>query len=197
MRMSKQLRLAKLWRMQIRFLILIHALAFGWGMSVSADDTSFQSPLLAVFEAGVVCAIETGLEREAPNTVAGSTHVITAPPPFISTDRVVPAVLGFGFGVRAGLKGDLTQNGVVVRVTHPPFAGTGATEQSFVTRIGPETDPGVTFYQFDHGYELVTGDWTIKGSMGAVTLFETTFTVVPPDALPELAGACGYQDLLG
>jgi hypothetical protein len=36
----------------------------------------------------------------------------------------------------------------------------------------------------------------MTATVGAVTLYETTFTVVPPQALPQLAGACGYLDLL-
>lgn len=183
--------------MNMRTTFIYSALAIGWGVCASAQDSDFQSPMLGFFEAGVLCALDGGQVREAPNTVAGTTHVVEETPEFISNARVVPAVLGVGFGVRAGLLGDQGVEGVTMTVTHPPFAGNGATEQSFVTQIGVEDAPGITFYQFDYGYELALGDWTMTASVGSTILYEADFTVVPPSALPELAGICGYQDLIG
>lgn len=180
--------------MKMRLLLAGSIAAYGVTAWAAQDD--FFSPLIDYFEAGVLCAQETTETRDAPNTVAGTTHVIDEAPPFVSTGRVVPAVLGIGFGVRAGLVSDNTLDGVLMHVTHPPFANGGATEQSFTTTLGPADAPSVTFYQFDYGYELALGDWTMKASSGGVTLYEVTFTVVPPAALPEFAGACGYLDLL-
>lgn len=182
--------------MMMRTTFLTGALSMAWGAFVWAQEADFVSPLVGSFEGGVLCAQETGVTREAPDTVAGTTHVIDEAPPYVSTGRVVPAVLGIAFGVKAGIAGDLGFEGVVMTVTHPPFAGSGATEQSFTTYIGPETDPGITFYQFDYGYELALGDWTMSAQLNGMTLYETTFTVVPPAALPELASVCGYLDLL-
>lgn len=163
---------------------------------LQADD--FESPLLGFFEAGVLCAQDGGIAREAPDTIAGSTHVVEDAPPFVSTGRVVPAVIGIGFGVRTGLVGEFGQDDVVMSVTHPAMRGEGAgvTQQSFVTSIGTEDAPGITFYQFDYGYELALGEWTMTATYEDITLYQTTFTVVPPAALPELAEICGYQDLL-
>ncbi len=175
-------------------LLISSALAIGWGVCAPAEE--FTSPLLGFFEAGVLCAQDTGVTREAPNTVAGTTHVVEEAPPFVSTGRRVPAVLGIGFGVRAGFAGELGQEGILMSVTHPPFDGSGATEQSFFTYVGSEGSPGITFYQFDYPYELAVGEWTMTASASGVTLYETTFVVVPPQALPELAGVCGYLDLL-
>lgn len=186
--------------MMMRTTLISSALAFsiigGWGVAVSGQEDDFVSPMLAFYEAGVLCAQEGGTVRDAPGTVAGTTHVVEDAPPFVSEGRFVPAVIGIGFGVRAGLAGPFSQDGVVMSVTHPPFAGSGATEQSFVTNIGAQDSPGITFYQFDYGYELALGDWTMSASYGGVTFYETTFTVVPPQALPQLAGVCGYLDLL-
>ena len=182
----------------MRCFLLSSALALCGGAVVLAQADDFKSPLLGFYEAGVLCAQDPSTVREAPDTVAGTTHVIEDAPPFVSNGRVVPAVIGIGFGVRAGLFGDIGQDGIVMRVTHPAMTGggQGATEQSFITNIGSEFSPGITFYQFDYGYELALGDWTMTATSGGVTLYETTFTVVPPSALPELAGVCGYLDLL-
>ncbi|MCF2905733.1 DUF3859 domain-containing protein [Octadecabacter sp. CECT 8868] len=134
--------------------------------------------------------------RDAPNTAAGSTLVVEDAPPFVSEGRLVPAVIGVGFGVRAGLQGALGQDNVVMTVTHPPLIGNGLTKQSFGTSIGGELTPGITFYQFDYPYELVLGDWTMTAKSNGVTFYQTTFTVVPPETLPDLAAICGYTELL-
>lgn len=155
------------------------------------------SPLIGFFDAGVLCGQDGGERREAPDTLAGSTFVIEDTPPFVSKGRLVPAVLGIGFGVRAALASDLGQDSVLMSITHPPLADSGTTRQSFTTYIGPKDVPSITLYQFDYPYEMALGDWTMTASYGGVTLYESTFTVVPPAALPELAGVCGYLDLLG
>ena len=183
--------------MNMRNTFIFSALAIGWGACTSAQAEDFQSPMLGFFEAGVLCAQDGGLVRDAPGTVAGTTHVVVDTPPFVSTGRMVPAVIGIGFGVRSGLAGSFEHDGVVMSVTHPPFAGSGTTEQTFTTRVGSQDAPGITFYQFDYGYELALGEWTMTATASGITLYEATFTVVPPSALPELASVCGYQDLIG
>jgi len=180
----------------MRTTLLTSALSFAWGVAVFAQDDEFVSPLIGFYEAGVICAQETVVTRDAPNTVAGTTNVVEDAPPFVSRGRLVPAVLGIGFGVRAGLASDEGTDGVTMTVSHPALPQNGATEQSFVTVVGGKDTPGITFYQFDYDYELTLGDWTMTASVGAVTLYETTFTVVAPQTLPQLAGACGYLDLL-
>ncbi|MBU2992619.1 DUF3859 domain-containing protein [Octadecabacter sp. 1_MG-2023] len=181
--------------MMMRTLYLGSALAVCGGVVVYAQNIDTVSPLLGFYKAGVLCAIEGGVVRDAPNTVAGSTHVVEDAPPFVSEGRLVPAVIGVGFGVRAGIQGTLGQDNVVMTVTHPPLIGNGQTKQSFSTSIGAELTPGITFYQFDYPYELALGDWTMTARSNGVTYYETTFTVVPPETLPELASVCGYTDL--
>lgn len=181
--------------MMMRTLIYTSALTIGWGVVVFAQTPDDVSPFLGSFEAGILCAQEPSGIREAPDTVAGTTHVIDTSPDFVNTGRVVPAVIGIGFGVRAGL-GDVGLDGVLMTVTHPPLEGSGVTEQSFMTSIGSSDEPGLTFYQFDEDYELALGEWRMTATTADAQLYDVTFTVVPPAALPELAGACGYLDLL-
>lgn len=182
--------------MMMRTTFLTSALSIAWGAAVFAQEDDFTSPILGFYEAGVLCAQDSGVIREAPDTVSGTTHVIEDAPPFVSEGRFVPAVLGIGFGVRAAVDSPVAADIVRMTVTHPPFVESGVTEQSFVTSLGARDDPGIIFYQFDYPYELVLGDWTMTASIGDVTFYETTFTVVPPQMLPELAGVCGYLDLL-
>lgn len=163
---------------------------------VFAESTDFVSPLLGTFEAGVLCAPDTQENRAAPDTIAGQTHVIDETPPFVSRGRVVPAAYGIGFGASAGLMSEDGMDNVTITFTHPPFKGFTATEQSFLSHIGPKDDPAISYYQFDHDYELALGTWVMTAEKEGATLFEVTFTVVPPSALPGLAAACGYTDLL-
>lgn len=155
------------------------------------------SDQLGHFEAGILCAPPTTGVQEAPDTVAGTTHIVDEAPEFVSHGRAVPAVIGVGFGAVAGFKQGIGIDGVQMRVTHPPFADSGATEQSFETWVGPAADPGVTFYQFDYTYELAVGDWVLEARLGDEVLYRLNFTVVPPEMLPDLAGICGYEHLIG
>lgn len=154
-----------------------------------------RSDALVTLEAGVLCPPETTGATLAPDTLAGATHVIDVDPPFVSRGRIVPAALGVGFGIKAQsvLPDGITT--VTARVTHPPMGPEGRTAQSFVTTISGQT-PSVTFYQFDHRYELVTGTWTIAGYDGGEQLFSVSFEVVAPATMPDLAGACRFSDLL-
>lgn len=174
------------------------AWGIAWGGIVSGQQNTHSiAPLVSFFESGVLCASDTGVTREALDTVAGTTHVIDEAPPFVSNAHIVPAVIGIGFGVKSGLDTPAALDDVLIAVTHPPFAGSGTTQQSYLSHIGPDTDPSINFYQFDYGYELALGEWTMSASFDGYTLWETSFVVVAPADLPELAGVCGYQDLIG
>ncbi|MEL6639932.1 MAG: DUF3859 domain-containing protein [Pseudomonadota bacterium] len=153
------------------------------------------SALMASVEAGVICAPETTGTQEAPGTVAGTTHLIAEEPPFIAITRRVPAVLGIGFGIKSRSVDIVGLNGVTMTVTHPPMGDAAATVQTFETVIRG-TDPSLTFYQFDFDYELLPGIWQMQASIGDEVLYRTTFEVLPPEMVPELAEVCGFEELL-
>lgn len=152
------------------------------------------SPWMASVEAGVICAPDSMEVREAPGTIAGTTHVISDEPPFVAVTRRVPAVLGIGFGVKSVTADANGLSDVLMTVTHPPMGSSGTTEQTFLTTIRG-TDPSLTFYQFDYDYELLPGIWQLEASFGGEILSRTTFEVLPPEQVPELAEICGFTDL--
>ncbi|MEY1557531.1 DUF3859 domain-containing protein [Yoonia sp. R2331] len=158
-----------------------------------APDTV--SPVLASVQSGVVCPPPTVGSAPAPDTVAGTTHLIEEEPPFVSLSNRVPAVLGIGFGVKALSEAAMGIDTVTMTVTHPPMGDGGAVRQSFETRISG-IDPSLTFYQFDYDYELVQGIWQMEARKGGTILYRTTFEVVPPQMVPELAAICGFENLL-
>lgn len=152
------------------------------------------SPEIGFFEAGVLCSPDDIATAPAPDTIAGFTNIIEGDPPFVSTGRVVPGVIGVSFGVKSqAAKADFPA--VTIVVTHPPMGPEGVTRQSYSSDI-IASDTSLTFYELEYDYEVVLGDWTFTAMDGDRVLFSTTFTVVPPAQIPELAGICGYEDLL-
>jgi len=153
------------------------------------------SALLASHEAGIICAPPTVGTAPAPDTVAGTTHLIDSEPTFVSTNRRVPAVVGIGFGIKA-LALDINGiPGVTMTITHPPMGKAKATAQTFHTVISGQS-PSLTFYQFDFDYELVEGTWQLEATQGGTVLYRTTFDVLPPEEVPELARICGFEEIL-
>jgi len=152
-------------------------------------------PMIANLEAGIICAPPTVGTSLAPNTIAGTTHLISVEPDFVSTNRRVPAVLGIGFGVKSQARDPAGIPEVTMTISHPEMGKTNATSQSYATRISGES-PSLTFYQFDFNYELVEGFWQMEASQGGTVIYRTTFEVVAPSEVPELASICGFEDLL-
>ncbi len=158
---------------------------------ISLGEISSQ---LSSFEAGVICAPDSVDKRAAPNTIAGTTNIIDAEPPFISTQYRVPAVVGVGFGVKSLANDSFGITGVKVVVTHPPMGPDKITKQSFVSSISGRSR-SLTFYQFDYDYELVAGQWHILATKDGEILYDVSFEVTNPLNMPELASACGFQNL--
>jgi hypothetical protein len=157
------------------------------------DD--YVSPQLSVIDVGIICAQEIVGLNDAPGTVAGSTNIIEGEPDFISSERFVPAVLGVGFGVKSQAQSVLGIDSVTMTVTHPPMGADGTTVQVYGTAISGR-GTSLTFYQFDYNYELVLGHWQMEASVDGEVIYRVGFDVVEPDAMPQLANACGFEDLL-
>lgn len=160
-----------------------------------AQEPDIVSPLIASHASGVICAPPTTGTSPAPGTVAGTTHLIDVEPDFVSTKRRVPAVLGIGFGIKAWAADVFGIPNVVMTISHPEMGELRATSQNFGSNISG-TKPSLTFYQFDFDYELVTGFWQMEAARGTDVLYRTTFEVLPPDQVPELAAICGFAELL-
>lgn len=160
---------------------------------LSAQDKT--GPAITRLETGVICPPESTGTRPAPGTVAGVTNVIADEPPFVSLVNKVPAVMGIGFGAKAMSESAFGIDNVTMTITHPPMGPEKATSQSFQTSISG-TDTSITFYQFDYEYELLPGTWTMQASDGDEVLYTTSFEVVPPQNVPELAAICNFQELL-
>ena len=171
------------------------ALIFFAATPALAQTSDMTSPLLFSHQAGVICAPEVIGTNPAPDTVAGVTNSISEEPPFISNGRRVPAVMGVGFGIKAMAVDPIGMTPVTMTITHPAMGNKKIKRQSFATRISGE-NPSLTFYQFDYAYELLPGLWTMEAMYGDTLIYRTTFKVVPPHQIPELAKVCGFEDML-
>jgi hypothetical protein len=162
---------------------------------LAAPQPDKLSPDVASFETGVICAPPSVGEAIAPGTVAGTTHIIEVEPPFVSVNNRVPAVLGIGFGAKTMADNIAGIDNVTMTITHPPMGPTQATSQTYQSHISG-LDPSLTFYQFDYDYELLTGIWQMQAEADGRIIYRTTFEVLPPDQVPELAAICGFENLL-
>ena len=162
--------------------------------STAAADFAASSDIASV-EAGIVCAPEPIGSLPAPGTLAGATHIIAAEPDFVSTTQRGPAVLGIGFGVKSMSTQPAGIDGVTIILTHPAMGNADVTTQTFETRISGNST-SLTFYQFDFAYELVLGTWQFTAMSEGEALYTVAFEVVDPRQIPELAGVCGYLELL-
>lgn len=155
---------------------------------LAAAAQARQSDRVLDLQQGLFCAPPEAGRREAPDTLAGWIHVPDEPVAMVAEGRVAAAVLGQGFGVRFLLDGfDLV--GVRFQVTHPPMGDQGVTRQGWDSLSqGGEWD--AIFFQFDEPEELLPGTWTFTAHDGDQELFHIPFTVVPPEAAPELARLC-------
>lgn len=158
------------------------------------------SPLIGRMEAGILCAPPATGTQEAPGTIAGQTNLVDVVPPFVSRSRQVPAALGVGFGVKSAAKG-APLDVVTIVVTHPPMGPEGVTRQEYTSwitsaEIAATEGLSASYYHLEYDYEMVLGDWTFSALLGDEVLWSVAFEVVPPGAVPELAGICGYADLL-
>jgi hypothetical protein len=176
--------------MNIRALALALTL---FALPAEAQQTEYIGNAVAELQAGVICAAKVVGTSPAPDTVAGVSNIIEEDPPFVTDGRVVPAVIGVGFAIKARTVTDM--NDLLVVVTHPPMGPEGMTRESFPSSL-TSLELSMNAWQFEYDYELVTGPWTFSVFDGNKLIYRVPFEVVPPDMLPELAGVCGYEALL-
>ncbi|ETX14018.1 hypothetical protein OCH239_05735 [Roseivivax halodurans JCM 10272] len=139
---------------------------------------------------GVFCEVPSSGRIEAPGTVAGHIELFAESPEFEWLTNVVPAVNGLSFGVKTEALDGMVYDGVVLTLTHPQFAESGATAQSYVTMLGGASS-SINAYTFDTKEELATGTWSFTATRNGDILYSALFEVVPPEAAPEIASACG------
>ena len=144
----------------------------------AADEVG---PLVARWQAGVVCANEFGRGSNAANDIS-----------FIAQTQTVPAVVGMGFGVRAQTTVPEGITGVTIVVDHPPFQAGGPRQQTYQTSMSGAGLSGF-FYRFEEQREVQPGRWRISALNGSNVLYSIDFDVVQARQGDALLQSCGMQ----
>lgn len=157
-----------------------------WAGAAQAQGIEADAEALGPVEAGVFCTETTGERLEAPGSVAGHSNLVSDIELRAQT-LVVPVSPDLTFGFRAPVREDAPD--AVLRISHPPFRGNGATGQWFAKelRAGEATH---ALYSFDEAYEMVEGLWRLEIVAGARRLVQVTILAVPAEAAPHLVGLC-------
>ena len=161
--------------------------------AAGAQEVEADPNAVGAVEVGVFCTQETGEQLAAPGSVAGHSNVV-GEIELRARTAVVPVSPDLTFGFRALVLRDAPD--AVMRITHPPFRGLGATEQWFVKQLwADEVEHGL--YTFDESYEMVEGTWRFELVEGERTLLSVTVEAVPAREAPHLVGLCQGPPLLG
>ncbi len=161
----------------------ILALAFAGTFAAAQDNIYTNTDLIEGFEYGLVCDTNVVGSAKAPDTDIGEINIISGTIEFSTSGTLVPAIPGLSFGVKTRAVGDINLEGVTFRVTHPPFIGTGTTEQSWQGFIEANR-LSAQLYSFDFPSELVTGTWTLAAYQGDIMLYRISFDVIAPKDAP-------------
>ena len=158
-----------------------------------AQEVEADPGAVGAVEVGVFCTEETGERMAAPGSVAGHSNVV-GEIELRARTMVVPVSPDLTFGFRALALRDAP--GAVMRITHPPFRGLGATEQWFAKALRTDVVEHA-LYTFDEGYEMVEGPWRFELVEGERVLLAVTVRAVPAREAPHLVGLCRGPPLLG
>lgn len=160
------------------------------GAAVASPERPFVNPdLVAELIFGAYCAEEPVRTEEAPGTVAGVVNIVPRLPDIRFVQQVVPAAIDIGFGVLVRGQPGPPLTPVTVTITHPPFRGTGRTEQTWETSLDGDA-LGLIGFSFDTDEELVLGDWRITVTKGETMIFDVPFEIVPPGAARAVVSTC-------
>lgn len=165
-----------------------------WGTSVAAEPLVFDAEKIRS-SFGVFCEVETDGRQIAPGTVEGAVDIYTEVPQFLWNSKYVPAYPGMSFGVQTFVQGTETLLDITVKLTHPPFLESGATEQVYVTSMAGDGAVSINAYTFDYPEELVRGTWTLETIHEGETLYRMEFEVIDPALLPQMTNVCAGEFL--
>jgi hypothetical protein len=183
---SKPPRLADPRALHLPCASALWALAFGVVSPAAAQLRYFPPAVQA--EQGLFCAVEPGELRAAPDTESGFINVPDRDLHMVAGGDLVPGQLGMGFGVSFTL--DAPAPRLLTYVTeHPPMGADGWVRQSWTGLVQPGWIETV-FYQFDHDYEVLIGDWVLSAFDGETLVYSARFKVTDPALVPRLSGLC-------
>jgi hypothetical protein len=174
--------LAKTIKRLTRCITVSAALGFAGTASFAQADIYSNDTLITEFEYGLACNVDAVGSKPAPGTELGLINLIT-PTAFSTHSTIVPAQLGWSFGVKSRALGGVPFNDVLFFVTHPPYKDSGTTDESWVGTISAD-ETSAQMFSFDIPAELATGKWTLSAKTDGQLLYRVTFDVVSPANAP-------------
>lgn len=144
---------------------------------------------MAELRYGLVCGSDTAETMPAPGTASGTIQKRQHWQKIIVETQIIPMVQGMALGVDMKPQAPRAIGNVKITVTHPPFVGSELTTDSWTTNFDANGS-NLNFFEFEHPYELVEGQWKIEARKGFRTLYSVTFQVVSPDTVPQMAKLC-------
>lgn len=157
-----------------------------------AAGVSFDETRITDFEYGLICGAEATRTEPAPDTTTGTIQILEGWQKIILRTQVVPMVTGIGFGVSLKPASPRNLNDVRITITHPPYIGFGDTRESWFTDFSADGN-NLNFFEFEHDFEMVKGQWTLEAHQGDTMLYSATFEVVDPSQVPHLANLCNGE----
>ena len=157
-----------------------------------AQNPVIIDPVFSKIDFGAFCQQRSVGERPAPDTQAAKIDLLAMTPDIRWPGTIVPARPGVSFGVRTETVDGAALSPVLIEVTHPPFVGSGVTQQSYFTALGGD-GASINAYSFDLLEELVIGPWTLRASHNGRVLYQVTFDVVPSESAPDIGPDCGKE----
>jgi hypothetical protein len=145
---------------------------------LNANAASAQDWKAEMIDYGVY-AVSVGKKVEDEN-VAGGLRLSYGERLIKSTDQV-DAIIGTSFGYRYRLNGPVSNVRVTIKVSHPALHDP-STGKEFQTSEWSQIVPAGTVnwntgWVFDHDWEIMPGEWTLKLYIADKKLFEKSFVV--------------------
>jgi hypothetical protein len=166
------------------------------GMAVAAGEAPgvyVNRDRIAGIEFGLACTLDVSGVEDAPDTDLGQINIIASDPEFSTHTGIVPDTMGVNFGVMAKSVGQ-DIDGVLFRLTHPPFFMSGSKTELWGGNIGVDAY-SYDFFSFEFPRELVTGPWVFEAYKDDVLLYRVPFDVVDARKVPWVAGLCSGEAL--
>ncbi len=154
-----------------------------------AAGVSFDESRVSELQYGLVCGSDTAETMPAPKTASGTIQKREDWQKIILETQIIPLVKGIALGVDMKPAAPRAIGNVKIIVTHPPFVGSELTTDSWTTQFDAASS-NLNFFEFEHPYELVEGQWTIEARKGFRKLYSVTFQVVVPETVPDMAKLC-------
>ena len=159
------------------------------GTAAFADGSAFVAPPMVLEAYGVICDVQLGGTRPAPETLSGLLNVIDQNLPIDVETVQVPAELGLSFGIRASLSPGAAVPLVTVVVTHPPMGPEGVTVERWSAAMN-YGDRSLNLFTFEKDYELVQGAWMFQLERDGEILLQQPFEVTAPGTVPAVQQGC-------